>query len=78
MGAGLELPPAPMQDRLGVAAGLFGALQDQLLGSQERDAVVEVRSHRPVRGVSGILLVHQRSHPLQASPHILFGDDAMP
>src|SRR6201999_2611156 len=78
MGAGLKFAPAPMQNRLVVPARLLRALQDQLLGGQECDAVVKVGSHRQVTGITGVLLVHQPSHSLQASAHILFGDDAMP
>ena len=78
MNAGFELAPTPMKNRLGIAAGLSGTGQNQLLGGQKGDAVVEVGCHRQIRGVPGILLIHQWGHPLQASAHILLGDDAMP
>src|SRR5258708_3854654 len=42
----LGLAAAAVQDRLGVAAGLGGALEDEVAGRRERDARVVVRAHR--------------------------------
>jgi hypothetical protein len=39
-GGCFELTAAAMQDRLGVAVGLFGARQDQFSGGLEGDAVL--------------------------------------
>src|SRR5262249_10844759 len=62
----LGLTAPAMQDWLGVTIRLLGSEQDQVLRGQERDAVVEVGRHGPVRRVAGVLLVDNRSHPFEA------------
>ena len=62
-----------MQDRFGVAARLLPALEDQLPRGQERVAV-EVRRHRGVGLVVGVLLVDHLGHPAQGLVDLLLGD----
>lgn len=65
-GCGFGFPPAAVQDWLGVAVGLGHALEDEVGCGLERDAGVEVRCHRLVAGVAGILRVHDSGEPAQA------------
>src|SRR5699024_10221774 len=53
--AGLEVQAGTVQDRLGVARRLRGALEDQLLGGLETDGGVEVLGHRQVGVVAFVL-----------------------
>ena len=53
-----------MQDRLGVAVGLGAAEEDQVAGRLEGERAVEIRRHRPVERVAGVLPVDHRRHPL--------------
>ncbi|HEX9042796.1 MAG TPA: hypothetical protein VF838_17570 [Trebonia sp.] len=66
-----------MQDRLGVAVGLGRALEDEVGRGGEGDARREVGSHRPVGGVTLVLLVDHGGEPLEALRHLLSGDDAV-
>src|SRR5688572_31955583 len=52
----LRFPSAGMQDRFGVAVRLGAALEDQIAGRLECNAV-EARRHRAVERVAGILPV---------------------
>src|SRR5690606_4139390 len=41
------------------------------------DFVIEVRRHRLVQGVAGVLAIHHHGHALHALDHLLLGDDAV-
>ncbi len=66
-----------MQHRLGVAVGLPGAFDHQFQGGLEGDVVVEVRCHRAVERVAGVLAVHHGGHALEAFLDLLAGDHAV-
>ena len=66
-----------MQHRLGVAVGLLGAFEDQLQGSLEGHAVVEVRRHRAVQRVALVLTIDHRRHALEAFDHLILRHHAM-
>src|SRR5215475_2448272 len=53
---GLRFPAPRGKDVLGVAVRLLAALEDEIAGRLEGDAV-EARGHRLVQGIAGILLV---------------------
>jgi hypothetical protein len=63
-------PPSPspprMQQRLGVAAGLCQALEDQVAGGLEGGAV-EAPGHRLVGRIAGVLPVHHLGHALEVA-----------
>src|SRR5690606_18437085 len=74
---GLVLATATVQHRLGVTVGLLGAFEDQLQRRLEGDVVVEVRRHRAVGGVAGVLAVHHHGHALHALDDLLLADHAV-
>src|SRR5690554_494424 len=75
--ARLELATATVQDRLGVAVGLLGAFEDQFQRGLEGNAVIEVRCHRAVGRVTGVLPINHLGHALHALDHLFPGDDAV-
>src|SRR5690606_27416314 len=65
------------QNRLGVAVGLLGPFKDEFQRRLEGNAVIEVRRHRAVGRVAGVLAVDHFSHALHAVDDLLLGDDAV-
>ncbi len=65
-----------VQDRLGVAGWLSGALEHELAGGQEGLAV-ERGGHGVLVGVCGVLFVHDGGHAPQGRFHFLRGHDAV-
>src|SRR5689334_12317735 len=61
----LVFAAAGMQDEFSVAVGLFAALEDQVAGGGEREAVLQRGRHRQITGVAGVLLVDHRGHARQ-------------
>src|SRR5690554_7876888 len=74
---GLQFQTTTVQHGLGIAAGLFTTFEYQFAGSLESDTVIEVRRHRLVQGVTGVLTVHHGGHALQGFHHLLFSADAV-
>jgi len=55
--------PAPCgENGLGVTIRLFAPLEDEVAGSAICNAVLEVRAHRLIAVITGILIVHHCSH----------------
>src|SRR5690606_17171791 len=59
----LQLEAAPVQDRLGVSRRLLRALEHQVAGGLERNAVA-AGGHRSIERVAGVLPVDHRGHAL--------------
>src|SRR4051812_9135442 len=71
-----RLAPPRGQNVFRVAVRLFAALEDEVAGGLEGDTV-EIRRHRAVQRIAGVLLVDHHRHALERLHHLLFGDDAM-
>lgn len=56
------LSTTPMQDALGVAVRLLESLKDQIARGLERNAGIQIRRHRPIQRISGILRIHDIGH----------------
>ena len=69
----LHLQPPSVQQRFGVAAGLFHAFEDQLTRRLVRHGGVEVAGHGLVQLVAGVLLVHHGGHALKRFGNLGFG-----
>src|SRR5262245_57514905 len=61
----LRLGAPGVQDRLGVAAGLGAALEDEVAGGLEGSGAVETRPHGAVMRIAGILAIHHGRHAPQ-------------
>lgn len=69
---------SPMvQQRLGVAGGLLTPLDDQVGCRLESAGLRQVRGHRRIVGVVGVLLVDDLGHALQRLAYPYLADDAM-
>jgi len=66
-----------MQCRLGVAVWLFTAIDYQIAGRLEGDAVIEVARHWSVAWVVCVLTVNNFSHSLKSLHYLLLGADAV-
>ena len=60
-----DVEAAAVKDRLSIAVRLRPALENQLAGGLERDALVKMGRHRPVKRVAGVLAVDHLRH----APH---------
>src|SRR5690606_31012608 len=60
----LQFQPPRVQHRLGIAARLLAALEDEIERGEEGDGVVEVGRHRPIERIAGILAVDYCRHAL--------------
>ena len=72
-----ESQPMGMQYRLCVAAGLGYAGKHQLTGRFKSVAIRQIGSHRPIIGVSLILLVYHRRHAGQCFSDLILADHAV-
>src|SRR5690606_10551453 len=66
-----------MQQRLSVAGRLLAALEHQITGGAEGMGLLEVRCHRAVGRIAGILPVDHLSHALQRLAHLSLADHAV-
>lgn len=66
-----------MQNRFSVAIGLFPPFEHKVASRLKGDGLVEIRRHRTIERIAGVLPVHHRRHALHRFHHLLFACDAM-
>ena len=66
-----------MKQRLGVAVRLRAALENEVAGCLERDALLVVIAHTFIEWIARILLVDDLRHALKCLADLLFGNNAV-
>lgn len=61
-----------MEERLGIAAGLYAAFEDEVAGGFEGGGVVILRRHGAVVWVDLILAIHHLGHALHGVHDLVF------
>src|SRR5699024_11891454 len=73
----LQLQPARMQCRFGVALGPFTPTEYEVASGLIGDGVVEVRRHRRIVRITGVLAVDDGGHALHGFVDLSFAGDAV-
>src|SRR5690606_27182498 len=73
---GFELQTVSVQQRLSVTTGLLFTFEDQVRRGLERNAI-KGRSHVDVQRVTGVLLVNDSGHALQAVFNLFAGTNTV-
>ena len=66
-----------MENGLGVSVADAAAFEDEVECGLKSDAVVEIRGHRAIGWIAGILIVDDRRHSLEGFDDLIAGQEAV-